>query len=346
MKYVFEKIFLNRESRKDEIAKRVIKNLKLPVVEVGDVADVSDHVHQNYPDPIAGGKRIIYLARNKGEKIKECPCTKNKVSCGYYIINLYTGCPIDCSYCILQKYLNNPFITVYTNLEDYFEEIAIFLKNDPGKILRIGTGELADSLALDGVTSLSLDFIDFFKDHDNAVFELKTKSVEIENLLKIEPPQNVVVSWSLNPQGIVEREEMLSASLSERLNASKRCADKGYKVGFHFDPIIIYPRFENEYREVVDMIFDHVSPENISWISLGALRFEPSLKPVVMERFPDSLVNFGEFTLGSDNKLRYIRKVRVGAFKILSERIKMHSKDIHVYLCMESEEMALNTVMG
>ncbi len=45
------------------------------------------------------------------------------------------------------------------------------------------------------------------------------------------------------------RDEHGTASLSERLLAARRCQDAGYRLGFHFDPIVEYPNWEDDYED-------------------------------------------------------------------------------------------------
>jgi len=51
-------------------------------------------------------------------------------------------------------------------------------------------------------------------------------------------PKNILFTWSLNPQIIIDNEEHITASLVERLNSAKQIADLGYLVGFHLHPMI------------------------------------------------------------------------------------------------------------
>jgi len=340
MKYIFEKIYLDRVAQEDPLTGKILSNFKgFDIEVVNNRKVIKDFVLKNYEDPTGGGKKILFLTHNKGSKIKDCPCSKGSVSCGYYIVNFQTGCPIDCSYCILQSYLNNPFISIYTNTNDYLNELKSFLESKKGISLRIGTGELTDSLALDDLTGLSSDLIELFRDYPNAKLELKTKSSNIENLLKIKPPQNIVVAWSLNPQKVIDSDEIGSESFENRLESAKMCEDMGYKLAFHFDPIVLFDGWEEEYKSTVEKLFDKVNHKNIEWISLGALRFDPSLKPIMMDRHLKSKLITEEFILGSDNKLRYLRKDRFEIFQFMTNLIKSYSKNLFIYLCMESKEI-------
>ena len=96
------------------------------------------------------GKDTLHLLSYKGDFLKPCPGTKEYICCGYQILNVATNCPLDCSYCILQSYfLNQPYLRIHVNLEENLSRILDIIDQDPEQIVRVGTGEFADSLALD-----------------------------------------------------------------------------------------------------------------------------------------------------------------------------------------------------
>jgi len=280
-------------------------------------------------------KENIFLVKQKSDYFKKCPCTKGAVSCGYHVFNLGFGCIFDCTYCFLQKYTNISGIILPVNLDDYFDGFNRYKKDG----MRIGTGEFSDSLMLDEITGCSLPIIEFFNKNKNIRFEFKTKSKNISNLLKAKHNGNIVVSWSVNPQEIINENEFLTASLKERLTAASKCAQAGYKIGFHFDPIIYFKGWEKEYSKVVEMIFQKIKDADIAWISLGTLRFNPCTKTIIEKRFPDNKILDEELILGFDNKLRYYPQLRAGIYENMLKKIRGHSKRAPVYLCMEEKSL-------
>ena len=330
-----ERIFIQKSVCNTPLSQRIINTWKNIPVEIFDsIKDIKFDKERMLKDM---GKRDIYIVEESFDIIKPCPCTKNAFCCGYVILNLGFGCPYDCSYCYLQHYANLPGIFLPANLETFFKQAKNILKKIKKRI-RIGTGEFCDSLALDPFTSYSKDILEFVKDLD-LVFEFKTKSDKIENLLEKPPLKNVVISWSLNPDSIVSSEELYTANLYERLNAAKKVINHGYRVGFHFDPVIYYPEWEKDYSILVKEIFN-IAKGKIAWISLGTLRFYRELKTIVEQRFPEDPVFYGEFLLDpSDNKMRYPASIREKIFKFMLENIRLFDQDVPVYLCMEDENM-------
>ncbi|MEW6088169.1 MAG: radical SAM protein [bacterium] len=278
------------------------------------------------------------LTRHKGKFLRLCPGTRNYLCCNYWIINMAHGCPFSCSYCALQTY-EFPYLNIFANINDMFTELEDFLNRYPDRFFRIGTGEFTDSLALDNYLDVNKDLVNFFSERKNAVLELKTKSDNVGRLLSLCPKENIIISWSLNTSRIIREEERGAPGLEERLAAARKCQEKGYWIGFHFDPLINYDNWEKEYGEVIEKIFQHVNSIRIAWISLGALRFVSGMEENIKKKAPATKIIYGELIPGLDNKMRYFKPIRIEMFKKLADKIKKFDKGIPVYLCMESPEV-------
>jgi spore photoproduct lyase len=294
----------------------------------------NDSIQQKNPD-----NKPLVLAYQKSEFLKRCPGTRNYICCGYQILNLVNNCEINCSYCILQGYLNSPFIIVYVNIEDLFAELEEKIGNHPNNIFRIGTGELADSLSTDHLTGYSAQLVSFFSDKKNAIIELKTKTTQIENFINLNHNGRTVAAWSLNTPQMISTEESSAPTLEERLAAAEQCQKAGFQLAFHFDPMIYYDGWEQDYQVVVKKIFEKINHENIIWISLGALRYPPHLDQIIRKNHLTSKIVYGELFPGKDGKLRYFKPIRIQMFSKMYQWIKAFAPDVFVYLCMESSEV-------
>ena len=309
-----------------------------PKAKLTEIESLKKFIKDNKKSDISNyNKRrdIIFITDEKYDFFKKCPCTKGAIGCGYHIFNLGFGCIFDCAYCYLQEYTNSPGLIFPANMEKFFNEFKRYKK--PG--MRIGTGEFSDSLMLDHITEYSMHIIDFFNKHKDAVFEFKTKSSNIENLLKAKHSGNIVISWSLNPKKIIDKNEFFTARLNERLDSAKKCAEAGYKIGLHFDPVIYFKGWEREYSGVIDLLFSKIKPDHIAWISIGTFRFKPELKTIIENRFPDNEILDEELLIGYDNKLRYPYGLRLEIYNFLFGEFKKHFKKLPIYLCMEESSM-------
>ncbi len=342
-RYYPKKVYVAKDSINSFITRRVLENTQhLPTEFITDSRELIADILTSR-DPVGEGKKLLLVTHQKGGFIKPCPCTPNYIGCNYYIINTDLNCPLDCSYCILQSYLDNPLITIHANTSKLYRQLDDFLHKNRNRTVRIGTGELGDSLALDHLTNRSTWLISYFAAHPNALLELKTKTCNIKNILENKPRENIVLSWSVNTYKIALEEEKDAPPVRERIQAARLVSQAGYRVGFHFDPIIHYEGWKEGYAEIIDDLMGCVDRDKIAWISLGGLRFPPDLKPVIKKRFRQTRIIYEEFITGKDGKMRYPKPLRVRLFKWINDNLKKAGGGkIPVYFCMESPDVWKN----
>ena len=123
------------------------------------------------------------------------------------------------------------------------------------------------------------------------------------------------MSWTLSPPHVFSSSEKRTAAPAARLAAARRVLDAGYKVGFHLDPMIAYPGAERDYLELLDDLFDTISPARISFISLGGLRMTPALRSAARRRHPHDPMLCGEEVLAPDGRYRTFTPLRAALLR-------------------------------
>jgi len=279
----------------------------------------------------------VRQTETRGSIVRNCPGTRHYVCCGYKTIDLVEGCPLDCSYCILKGYLNSPGISVHRDTAGIIEQIEGAVASEKAHVLRFGTGELSDSLALDRRLRLNQPIVKFFGEAKGPLLELKSKWASIDHLKSCLNPYTIV-SFSLAPQAIVDAEEKRTSPIRKRLRALKEAQGSGCFVGLHFDPIIIYDGFEEDYRRLIDDIARSIDLKRVIWVSLGLLRFLPSLMKVYMREGRRNLLA-GEFIMAEDGKYRYVKAERIKIYRMLYAQLLGWEPGLFVYLCMERADV-------
>jgi len=218
----FDTLYIHPELKDHPRAKKLVRTIAhRRLKELGQMEKLATRQRDDPAGTVRRGKFNLALSPYQGRMVEACPATRGMRCCRYRVINLISGCPIDCSYCILQGYLNRPTIFIYPELEKIFAEVKAELADDWEYPPRYGTGELSDSLALDHMTSFSHDLVKFFGSRQKNWFEFKTKSANVDRLCELKPaPPNILVSWSVNPQAVIDTEERGAARLKERLAAA------------------------------------------------------------------------------------------------------------------------------
>ncbi len=281
-------------------------------------------------------KTTLLLALQKGPFWRTCPGTKEYLCCGYQVLQVALNCPFDCTYCILQGYVNLPAVTLFVNVEDLQAELLARWAEAPNQVWRLGTGEFGDSLALDELTGLHETLLPLFARHSQAFLEIKSKWHQVEHLLPLGPNPQVIFAWSLNPPELVREAEQGTASLQARLRAAQQAAAAGFRLAFHFDPLIFFPGWEKAYRQTVAQLGAAAAGADVAWVSLGGLRLLPPLRQIIFARFPHSRLGAEELVRAPDGKLRYFKSLRVEMYSRMKEWLAEVLPGVQVYLCMES----------
>lgn len=283
----------------------------------------------------------LLIHREKYDFLKPCPCSCGSAGCGYNLINLGFGCRFECEYCFLQQYQNLHAVLLPANVDEFLAKIdGASFRTGPFDRPRIGSGEFTDSLVFDDITQYSAQIVPFFRARPHLQFEFKTKSVNIGGLLQAGGAENVVVSWSVNAAPITDLAEHFTPHLTARLQTACEVARAGYRLGFHFDPVVIYDGYQQDYALTVEEMADTLPHDKIAWISVGTLRFSRELKKQIETRFPANTLLDGEFLLDFDGKMRYSEGQRLEAYRFLVPLLRNTFPKAVVYLCMEDPHVA------
>jgi spore photoproduct lyase len=320
------------------------------IVKMFPEADVQVIKHQRKPPfldmppakALLAGKRILMIGETSsfvghfdgqlGSNVRCCPY--------YKLVPVSNGCPYYCTYCYLAYVYRkfSPFIKINVNYDTMFKQIRKALSGSH-RIISFNMGEMLDSLALDHITNLTTMLVPFFSGLSNAYLMLLTKSNNIDNLLSIEPNEHTIVSWSLNPQYVIEQYELGAASLDERIEAARLCQEHGWRIRFRIDPGILYPDWQAGYADLIRKALAITAPENIT---LGMLRLLPGHLHLATQAYGNRAQELSIYSFvkgASDSKLRYPANRRIEFYSFLIDTIRSFDRNISIGLCRESPEV-------
>ncbi len=334
-----KKIFIEKDVVKSPVTQRILRKLPdVPVEYIDDYRNVKIK-GSTIKDIYRESKECLAIARKKGKLVKQFRCRDGIIgSTEYYIVH-GNNCYFDCEYCFLQGYFDNAIPTMFVNHEEMLSEIRDVIVAAGGKRIVFHAGELCDAFMFDNLTGLSHKLIHLFAEYPNARLELRTKATNLEQLSSVSGIDNVVISWTFSPQVIIDNYEHKTPSLEERISAAEEVQKAGYNVGICLDPIIKCEDWHNNYNVMLNMLLDRLDIKKIKFVSLGGLRFLPSLANVIRERNPQTNLLLGEFVPCIDGKYRYFRPIRVEIYRELGKIIRRRGNGIKTLLCMETSEV-------
>ena len=285
--------------------------------------------------------RKVTLSDSKNEVFGMCPVASEKtVCCNLMTIDAVQGCSLGCSYCSIQTFYTDGKISVDKNLAEKLAKIPL----DPNKKYHIGSGQSSDSLAIgnrEGVLDAQLDFA---RNNPNIILEFKTKSDNIDYLLKSNVPNNVFVSWSLNPQLFIDNEEHGTASFNQRISSARALSDKGVLVGFHFHPIVYYEGYESDYTHIIKKVVSMFDPLEVAMISMGTLTFiKPAIKKLRSTGLSSNVLQIP--MADAVGKSSYTKEIKKEIFGHVLNQFSSWHDTVFFYLCME-ERSVWESVFG
>jgi spore photoproduct lyase len=270
----------------------------------------------------ASGKRIWGM----------CPVASERtVCCNLRTIDAVENCVFGCSYCSVQTFYTDR-IVFHEDFAEKLERIQI----DPGRFCHFGTGQASDALAWGNKHGILDALCGFAATRPNVLLELKTKSDNVRHFLDHDVPFNVVCSWSLNPQTIIDHEEHFTANLERRLAAARAVADRGLGVAFHFHPMVHCQNWEREYAGLASELMQRFSADEVAFVSFGSVTLIRPVLRKVRELGNATRIHQMEFVPDPHGKLTCTDDVKVRMFAAMREWFEPWRDRVFFYLCMEA----------
>ncbi|MBF0312297.1 MAG: DNA photolyase [Oligoflexia bacterium] len=287
----------------------------------------------------------LLTACDSGEKISGmCPVSSTKtVCCNLRTLDVVQNCAFGCSYCSIQTFYSSgeKKILMETELRRKLKLLPSLMELDPHKFYHFGTGQSSDALLWGNANGLLDLLAEFAEKNPNVLLELKTKSVNIDALPR-HLPKNIFCSWTLNTPTIVHFEEHETPALEARIDAARRAANRGIRVGFHFHPIVYYKGWREEYAAIVTTLQKRFSSAEIAYISLGTVTL---IKSVIKELrlrgardgFKSKILQMELVETAARGRLSYPEEMKIELFKTVYSYFSREWRElIYFYLCMES----------
>lgn len=180
---------------------------------------------------------------------------KGYVCQGGWGIHTLGGCVHRCDYCGV-GYIT----TMLLDLEDFATDLRrTFAERPQQKLYRwdLNSDQLCFEPEYGGTEVVG----GCFNETDDKYLLLYTKSNNIDHLLELPYQKQVLSNWTISTETVCSMVERGTPTLTQRIEAMRKCQQAGYTVRAGFTPIIPVGDWRREATEMIEQLFAACEPE-------------------------------------------------------------------------------------
>ncbi|NWF66835.1 MAG: radical SAM protein [Campylobacterales bacterium] len=287
----FSHIYIESKARNYPLTDEILKKLpNAKIIEINHYKDIFSRYNQNRAIQ-ANSKKLILAVKETNFLYSASKLIQTQEQKHFFYTPTVLNCFYDCEYCFLNGFYKSANIVVFVNVEDFFGSIDEKIKELHEKIF-VSISYDTDLLAIDNILNISSKWINFAKERD-FFLEIRTKSVNIKEVLNSNPNENILISFTLSPNEVVTSHEQKTPSLKNRIKAINEVLQTNAKVSIAIDPIIYVENFEIVYEEFLDYIHEQIDFSKVESFIVGVFRMSSEqLKSIKKLNQPSKLLYY------------------------------------------------------
>ena len=304
----FSHIYVESQSIESDIAEQSFKRFpKAKIIEIEDYKKIFNKNGQDFQIQKLSTKLI--LAKKQPPFIY--PATDIIQDSGFsnfYYCTPILNCIYNCEYCFLQGMYSSANIVVFTNTLEVKDAVKkqILERKYPDEPLLLSLSYNTDILALENILPLTKQWIDFANNTDDLFMEIRTKSGLTSSFNKLKPSKKILFAWTLSPNNIIQKYEHKTPLLERRIMSIQKIVDSGWPVRLSFDPILIYPNWKDDYKQMFERIKETISGDKIFDITIGVFRMSDDFYNRIKKTKPDSDLFYNNYD--NSNNVKTVTK--------------------------------------
>lgn len=320
-----------------EMGREILKYLESKDVEIvrSPVSRIKSIIPGETPKQVySSAKKTLLVTTTRAKKLDVCRPSAD------WQFNLVAGCPGHCEYCYLQTtHGEKPYLKIYVNLQDIFDVILEYISEKHGETATFEAASLGDPLSLEHISGALANTIKFFAGLEKGRLRVVTKYDNVASLLTLDHNRHTHFRVSINSRYVIDTFEHGTSTLDERAEASAKLSNAGYPTGFVIAPIMIYSKWREQYRELMDILYEKMGTKAADrkiTFELIQYRFTENAKKLILERFPNT-------RLDMDESGRRLKWGKYGRFKYIYSNDE--SEQIQEYMATLIKERFSNAVV-
>lgn len=283
----FSTIYVEKEILKHENTKKILSYFKdSKVILIHDYRDIFNRKKQSVS--LQKQSQNLILAKKKKEYLyvasPVCQSFDNRY---FYYSSTIMNCVYDCEYCFLKGMYPSSNIVVFVNLEDFFDECKKMLSKHP---VYLCVSYDTDMLALEPIVGYAKKWCEFVEENPNLTIEIRTKGTMNQDWKQLPINKNIILAFTLSPNYVSKHYEHGAPPLKQRIEMLKEALQLGYTCRLCFDPIILFPRWKEEYMNMIHEVKKEIDLEKIKDISIGSFRISKNYLSNMRKQYPNSAV--------------------------------------------------------
>ena len=241
-------IFYEEDIKEYELGKEMLKKyepLEIPMHIIGNHNNIEELRTKDNKEFVRLKNYLIIGVRKTHKFVPN-----TKIS-DFLVPYTSSGCTAMCLYCYLVCNFNKcSYLRLFVNREEMLNKIIkTSNKAEKEEVYEIGSN--SDLILENTITNNLVWTIPEFSKNERGYITFPTKFHMVEPLLDLEHKGRVIFRMSVNPSEYVEKIELGTSSLDNRISAINKMADAGYKVGILIAPVILLEDWKEKYLELI-----------------------------------------------------------------------------------------------
>ena len=233
----------------------------------------------------------------------------NKIS-NYLVPYTSSGCIAMCLYCYLVcNYNKCAYLRIFVNREEMLNKI-IKIANESKEELVFEIGSNSDLILENSITNNLKWTIENFKKAEKGYITFPTKFDMVDDILDVDGKERVIIRMSVNPKEIIQKVEMGTSSLENRVVAINKLADAGYKVGLLIAPVIFVDNWKELYKKLVMYLKENLSDKvkESTFFEVIFMTYSYVHRKINEEAFPSAIDLYSKDLMTGRGKGKYTYK--------------------------------------
>ncbi len=296
-----------------------------------DIKQIPIESHNNIPELRAMSNRDFQKLKSYliiGTR-KSLTWQKNEKVSDYIVPYTSSGCSAMCMYCYLVCHYNKcSYLRLFVNREAIMDKIVKTV-NKSGQNLVLEIGSNSDLVLENQITgNLVWTIKQFISRTNNGMLTFPTKFSMIDDILPLKHNNRIIPRVSINPSYIIDKIEIGTSKLEDRIIAINKLVESGYPTGILIAPIVLIDGWESMYTELIEYLENNLSKKAKDTIFFEVIFMTYSFvhNAINKEAFPKSPVLYSkEYMTGRGmGKYSYKGSIKDRAKQVILSLLKKH----------------------